>query len=214
MSEEEKKDEQTAVANSTNEEPKEAASAESGAAQEDGLDELLKEFDERRETIAQRTQQEQTQAKTETTGTEPPPDVAALAALERRVKDQEAREYQRELNVLYGRLSDGAQADSVDVEIFLGKLARDNPLLNEVYNNRDRDPGRWNRTERALRQEVLKRFGKKVDRQVTDSKEAVASAVRSASTAAPHRELTDRDIQTMPKAEWDELQRKLGITPV
>lgn len=210
MSAEPKDTEQTAVAENTNDDPKEGASADSGAAQGDGLDELLKEFDDRRAAAdRQETRQPTEQPKDQTQV-----DVAALATLEQRLNDQEAREHQRELNNLYGRLSDGLQADAIDVEIFLGRLAKDNPALNEVYANRHRDPAAWTKTERALRHEVTKRFGKAVDKQATESRDAVSAAVRSASTAAPAKDLTDDDVQKMSKDDFDALQRKLGVTPV
>lgn len=210
---EEKENEQTAVAENTNEEPNKETSADSGTAQTDGLDELLKEFDDRRKAEAARKEtpapvtpepsREATQA-----------DVTALATLEQRLNEQEAREHQRELNNLYDRLSDGLQADAIDMELYLGRLAKENPALNEAYANRHRDPGAWHRTERALKQEVTKRFGKKVDKQVTDSRDAASAAIRSASTAAPAKDLTDKEIASMSSDDFAALQRKMGVTPV
>jgi hypothetical protein len=49
---------------------------------------------------------------------------------------------------------------------------------------------------------------------VTDSRDAVTAAVRSASTAAPQREITAETIASASKDEFDEMQRKLGVIPV
>jgi len=209
---EEVKNEQTAVAENTNEEPKQESLAEGGAAQEDdGLEELLKEFDERR---ASATKQEQFRTTSEPSGDESKIDVAALAALERRIAEQEARDRQRELDNLYNRLADGLEATPLRVEGFLNALARRNPQLNDIWNNRMVNPREWERAEAAIRKEMLKEFGKKVDKQATESREAVASAVRSASTAAPPKELSQQDIVNMSKDDFDKLQRELGVSPV
>lgn len=212
--EDEKKteNEQTAADNTEASQQNDDVKAEDAAQgnEEDGLDELLREFEEKKTTL-----KEEDKTFTESKDkTEQPLDVNALAELEKRIKDQEQREVQRDLNTLYKNLADGTQADEVDVEIYLGKLARDNPQLNQLYWGRADNPGAWKRAEKALRQEVAKRFGKKVDKNVTESRDAVASAVRSASTAAPKGELSAKDIIDASKDDWDEMQRKAGVIPV
>ena len=208
---EDKKDEQTAVVE-TNEEPKEAATAEGETAQEtDGLDELLKEFDERKEAS---DKTEEIKTKTEPKSDTKQVDLDALAALEKRLNDADAREARRELENLFSKLTEGVQADEVDAEAFLNAKAMREPKLNQAYANRASNPKAWDKVFASLHQEFQKRHGKKVDKQVTESKNAVASAVRSASTAAPRGELTDKDIASASKADFDEMQRKLGVTPV
>lgn len=210
IDENDEKNEQTAVVEETNEEPKEATPAEGDAAQGDGLDELLKEFDERREA----TQPREESTRASESKTEPQIDTTALAVLEKRIQDQEARETRRELERLFDRFTSGVQADAIDAEAFLNSMALRDPRINQAYLNRANSPKAWDKVEGALRQEFQKRYGKKVDKQVTESRDAVASAVRSASTAAPRTELTDKEILDMPLDEWHNLQRKLGITPL
>ncbi len=206
----EKKDEQTAVVDDTKAEPTKDAAAESDTAQEDGLDELLKEFDERKEAA---TPDAKSEPKSEPK-TDKQVDLDALATLEKRLNDQEAREQRRELENLFSKLTNGVQADEVDAEAFLNAKAMREPKLNQAYANRASNPKAWDKVFATLHQEFQKRHGKKVDKQVTDSKAAVASAVRSASTAAPRGELTEQEIKTASKADFDEMQRKLGVTPV
>ena len=204
-----KPDEQTAVVE-TNDAPQQGASAESETAQGDGLDELLREFDERK---AESTPQETPQPKIEPKS-ESKVDIDALAVLERRLNDADAREQRRQLEGLCDRLVAGTQADAIDAEGFLIASAKRDPKLEQAYINRDKNPKAWERVEAVLKKQIADRFGKKVDKQVTESKNAVASAVRSASTAAPRGDLTDKDIATASKADFDEMQRKLGVTPV
>lgn len=206
--EEEKNTEQTAVAEEPKEEPKEAAPAESGAAQDD-LDELLKEFDERRETASPKESAPVSEPKASEQI-----DVNALAALEQRLNAADAREQRRELERLFDRFTDGVSADAIDAEAFLNSMALREPRINQAYLNRGNSPKAWEKVERTLKQEFQKRFGKAVDKQVTESRDAVASAVRSASTAAPQKDFTDKEIVNMSKDEWDDLQRKMGIHPV
>jgi hypothetical protein len=198
--------EQTAVAEEPKVEPNEAAAAESGAAQEDGLDELLKEFDAKREAAKEPA------AAPEPKTPELP--IEVVATLEKRLNDYEAKQTRRELENLFDRFTTGVQADSLDAEAFLNAKALRDPRINQAYIQRESNPKRWDKVEAELQKEFSRRFGKKVDKQVTESRDAVASAVRSASTAAPQRDITQRDVETMSKSDFDDLSRKLGITPV
>ena len=206
MNEENETTEQTAVDQDPKEAPKEGAPAESGAAQTDDLDALLAEFDTKKAEAAPVTEPKKS--------TVDDVDVNVLAVLEQRLNDQEAREKRRELDSMFNSFTEGVQADAVDAEAFLNAMALREPRINQAYINRGSNPKGWEKVESTLKQEFQKRYGKKVDKQVTESREAVASAVRSASTAAPHKALTDKEISTMPKDDFDKLQRELGITPV
>lgn len=205
--------EQTAVDQETKEEPKKEASAESGTAQDDGLDAILKEFDERKAASSPQvaeTKSEPTKPITDISSV----DVTALATLEAQVKQLADQRQRDELEKLFDRMTDGVQADSVDAESFLNAMARRDPRLNEAYKNRKDNPKAWGKVETTLKQEFTKRFGKKVDKQATESRDAVAAAVRSASTAAPAQDLTDKDISKMSKEDFDALQRQYGVIPV
>jgi hypothetical protein len=201
--------EQTAVAEEPNADPNEdAAAVDSGAAQEDGLDELLKEFDAKKEASSQK----EPEKAAEPTATEVP--IEVLATLEKRLNDYEARQVRKELEGLFDRFTVGVQADQLDAEAFLNAKALRDPRINQAYIQRESNPKRWDKVEAELHKEFSRRFGKKVDKQATESRDAVAAAVRSASTAAPQRDITHRDIEVMSKADFDDLQRKSGVTPV
>ena len=203
--------EQTAVANDPNETPTEEVSAESGTAQEESLDDLLKEYDSKRE--AAESPKEADKPSIEPQGADSI-DVTALATLEKRLNDQESREVRRELEGVFSRFSEGVQADDVDAEAFLNAKASRDPRLNKAYQERETNPKVWGEIEQVLIKDFQKRYGKTVDKQVTESRDAVASAVRSASTAAPQREYTPQDVQNASSDEFAEMQRKLGVSPV
>lgn len=218
MIEEEKtvNDEQSAAAEGTNEDPKQGASEESGAAQDegDGLDALLAEFEDaspkEADTAGKMGGQSQSKPKDDT----PPLDVSALAALEQRLNDQESREQRRDLENLFSNMSSGTNGDMVDAEAYLNAIAARNPSLIDVYNNRVKSPDKWAKAEKEIMRDFTKRHGKKVDKQATEGREAVTSAVRSAQSAAPTREYTDKDVENASPDEWADIQRKLGITPI
>ena len=207
---EDRETEQTAVAEEPNVEANQPSTAtDSGAAQEDGLDALLKEFDDRQEAAAA--------PKEPVPASEPKPeqiDANVLATLEQRLNQQEAREQRRDLEKMLDRFTDGVQADAVEAEAFLIAMAKREPKIERAYMARGQNPKQWNDIESALKREFTKRWGKKVDKQVTESRDAVSAAVRSASTAAPQRDFTSQDIIDASKEDFDAMQRKLGVTPV
>jgi hypothetical protein len=200
--------EQTAVAEEPNAQAEPDVAVDSGAAQEDGLDELLREFDAKKEASAPKEPEKAAEPK----AAEVP--IEVLAVLEKRLNDYEAKQTRKELEGLFDRFTVGVQADQLDAEAFLNAKALRDPRINQAYIQREQNPKRWEKVEAELHKEFSKRFGKKVDKQATESRDAVASAVRSASTAAPQRDITQRDIETMSKSDFDELSRKIGVTPV
>jgi hypothetical protein len=206
VNEEEKITEQTAVDQESQVQANEPEAADSGAAQEDGLDELLKEFDAKREATKEPERAAEPKA--------PDVPIEVVAVLEKRLNDYEAKQSRKELETLFDRLTVGVQADSLDAEAFLNAKAIRDPRINREYMQRESNPKRWEKIEGELKKEFSKRFGQKVDKQATESRDAVASAVRSASTAAPQRDITQKDIETMSKSDFDDMTRKLGITPV
>ena len=212
MNEEVKNDEQAAVAEDPKEDQTDDSSAEGGTAQDDddGLDELLKEFDQKREAAA--AQKEPTPVK-EPKGKTGDEDLA-LATLEHRLNETEAREQRRELEGLFSRISKGTAGDDLQVEAYLNAVSRREPRINQAYQNRGENPKAWDNVEKKLKQDFEKRWGRQVDKAATEGRDSVASAVRSASTAAPKKDYSQQEIMSASKDEFDEMQRKIGITPV
>ncbi len=67
---------------------------------------------------------------------------------------------------------------------WLDKVAREKPALQRAFLNRYNEPSAWNKIVKSLKPEAQKEFAKarKVDQEATADKEAVAAAVRGAST--------------------------------
>lgn len=196
-----------------------AAPVESAQPEEVSLDSILQEYDQRRASHQPQVPPQQ-YAPPQPQGEQPyqqelpaQPD-PVIVALERRFQEQEARQFTRELNELYKEFADGTNADAVDAEGYLTAMAKREPKLNQIYLDRERDPRSWEKAKAELKKDFNRRWGKKVDRQVTESKDAFAAAVRSASTAAAPKEYSAKEIHSLPKDEFDEMQRKLGVTPV
>jgi len=202
------------------EKPEEAsseASSDSGnEAQDDGpdLEAILAEFDGQNKPKDEAKAGSDPNSEQKPKKAEPEIDVNAIATLEQEVKQIREDRARDQLNRIYSELTAGVQADALDAEIFVNTKASRDSRLNELYANREANPAAWSDAMKALKKEFVKRFGKQVDKNVTDSREAVATAVQSATNAAPASELSDKDISKMSKTEFDELTRKMGVTPV
>lgn len=74
-------------------------------------------------------------------------------------------------------------------EVYIRKIARENPKINGVYNNRENDPAEWNKARSLLKKGfdayVKEKIGKPVDAEATGDRVAVTAAVRGASNRAP-----------------------------
>lgn len=205
-----KDNEQTAVEDANDESNETSSEDKDSTAQEgDDLDDILAEFDSKKEA-----KDDKGGTKADNKAEQSSIDANALATLESQINEINQREARRELEGIFSQLSDGVEADEVDAEAFLNTMALRDPRLNEIYASRGENPKAWNKVFGALKQDFTKRFGKKVDKRATESRDAAASAVRSASTAASDDGLTDKDVRTMSKSDFDEAQRKLGVTPI
>lgn len=206
---------QTAVDDTKSTQTNEADAAGATAQdQGDGLDKILKEFEDgKNQTQATSTSQTGTETKADTDKTKDV-DLTVLSTLEQRINEMEAERTRSELEKVFDDFATGTQGDAVDAESFLNSMARRDPRIDEVYQARKTNPRAWEKVRATLKAEFVKRVGQKVDTQVTSSRDAVEAAVRSASTAAPKGELTEKDIRQMTKADFDEEQRKLGVVPV
>lgn len=212
----EENDQRNSAAEDANEDPKQGAEGEAVDAKEDeqpdSLEALLKEYDEQRSEPskeADRPSSEPTETKSDDQ------DVNAIAALEARIQAQEAAAEAKEMEALVGRLLEGVEADNIDAESFLIANAKQHPEVEKYYIERKQNPKRWKDTEKALKADFERRYGKKVDKDVTEGRSTLASAVRSASTAAPDQDnYSNEDISKMSKEEFDKVQRQMGVSPV
>lgn len=167
----------------------------------DSIDDFLKEY----ETDHQPQKVEQ------------PTDNAEIMDWIRSQKQEKEREqYQQGVN----NAVESIKKDLGDVKIsdrvirgMLHDLANQNPKVNTAFNNRFTDPGTWNRVLKAAAKDFAKEF-QTPDPEMTRDREAVASAVRSASTAKPtpteDQASFEKKVSTMDASALDNLLREMG----
>lgn len=152
------------------------APAEQGAsdtsARTDDLDQLLAQYDQQRV-------QPDPQPTPEPPPQEPPISTDRIRALEQRLFQDEVNEA---VNNIVGDMKIPRRAAIG----WLDQYARENPKLAQAFLNKSQDPKTWKRVEKVLAEELRKEFSSlQVDPQATADREAVAAAVRGASTKAP-----------------------------
>jgi hypothetical protein len=98
------------------------------------------------------------------------------------------------------------------VEGYLETKSRKDQRLLNAWVDRRANPEKWNKILGSLRQELETLTGGKVDRDQTDSSDAVAAAVRGASTKAPSHDtpFDGKSLGSMSDAELSKLKRSIG----
>lgn len=141
------------------------------SAQGADLDALLSQYDEGTKPVSP------PEPKVET----PTNDIVAT-----RLQKLEQRYLQEEVNKAGEEVFDGLEVSGRLREAWLDKMAREKPAIARAFINKDNDPASWKRLIPALRLEARKDFpsAMKVDPEATADRNAVAAAVRGASTKA------------------------------
>lgn len=102
--------------------------------------------------------------------------------------------------------------DNELVESWLDAQARKDERLQKVWNQRHQNPRDWQRAQETLGKLFQTKIrGKLPDRNATEDRDAVAAAVRGASTQAPAEQ--PQNWKGMTNAEYREAVRKLGLDP-
>lgn len=194
------------------------ASAENaGGTKTQSLEDILAEFSSTEETTPPVASKPDAKP-SETQTSKPAASVADpdIKALKDKLEALERTESRKQLETVIGRIKGDAQVDPDVVEAYLEAQARKNPALGKAYVARLSNPAAWSKIESQLAKDVRAKFGgggQTIDPAVTETREAVAAAVRGSSTAAKQGELSDKDVMNMPKSDFDALQRKMGVRP-
>lgn len=195
-----------------------AASAENaGGTKTQSLEDILAEFSSPEEAPAEASKPET--KPTETLASKPAASTVAdpeVKALKDKVEAWERAEGRKQLETVIGRIKGDSPVDPDVVEAYLEAQARRNPQLAKAYVNRNANPAAWAKVEQQLAKDVRAKFagaGATIDPAVTETRESIAAAVRGSSTAAKPGELSDKDVFSMSKSEFDALQRKMGVRP-
>lgn len=188
-----------AVAEKTDAAP--AGQTEGEGAQVDELDQVLAQYDAETEDDS-----------TETKGPQDASDPVSqrLEQLERQVTQQQTQEALGKLvNTVRGDL-DAETFDNDLVEGWIEKIATREPRIMKAWANRERDPKGFSKVAGSLAKQFQSKFSNAPDRQVTEDREAVASAARSASTRSDASDMpSDKEIAHMTDQEFFALKNKL-----
>lgn len=184
-------------------------SADGGSAQDDDLDSLLNQWESSSAESAETGEQ-----------TDDDSDLDPKEIKRMRKELNEIREAQWQ-NETHQAVSEAVSvmrksvADEMDVpselweDVLYGKAARDD-RIRTAFMHRHKDPDKWNKTLASLAKQTVKGFKKDgVDKSATEDKNAVSSAVRSASKSPPADEgPSEKDFDNMSDAEFKKLMRQ------
>lgn len=114
-----------------------------------------------------------------TTATPPPVDNGRIVALENRL-------FQEDLNKAVTNIMGDLKVPRRMATGWLDQIAREKPEVAQAFVNQASNPKQWEQIERVLAKEFAKEVKSvQVDEEATEDRDAVAAAVRGASTRAP-----------------------------
>ena len=190
----------TQSAAQTTEAPAQPVAEGTGAQTTADLDSLLAEFTEKTAKPA---------PVPEPTPAAIPPDVAKrVELLERTVAERDFKDQLKPvLERIRGDIPSEVLADDEIQDLVDGRARRD-PRLQQAWLNRASNPQAWNKIEKALNQELSKKFSKLPDANATEDRDAVTAAVRGASSKAPEGKapnlsrMTDSELRNFTKENY------------
>lgn len=185
--------------------------AEADAGAQDDLETLLKEYDSVAEV------KPEPEAKTDTKEVAAKPAIEEdqiVAAVNRALTTREAEEKVKvdlanSIKAIKGE--DFAHLDDDFVEGFLEKKATKDPRILKAFVDRNKSPDQWNKIVARMGEDFRSMLGGGVDRDLTDSREAVTAAVRGASakTSNDDAPLDNKTLSKMSNAELEQLKRSI-----
>lgn len=186
----------------TEEKPEAGTASDAVASGADEIEAALSEFD----TAA-------SQDKPEQKAEEPLKDEIAWLKQEReRTQAQRTREA---LDAAVSEIKGDLEIDSELVEGWLDVQARKDPRLNKAWQNRHNDEAGYKRVLGALSKQLAEKFSASVDREATDTQEAVTAAVRSASNKTQDdKPMTREAWRKLSKEDRAKAQSEHGVQPV
>lgn len=171
-------------------------STEEGAAQEDDLDALLNEFDSTTETSNEPDQNTEQQGLSDE-------DRQLLQSFR---QEQESKAVDDTIKSIKEHMpEDIGLSDKAFKRVVLG-MASDDARIAEAYALRNTSPDAWAAVQKSIAKEIAKDYGNRPDSTATDTHNAIAAAVRSASTSSPSNEtITEKDMNNMSDADFKKM---------
>lgn len=191
-------------------------SEESGA-QDESLETLLQQWEESEAAESGDSDSDTKGGQTDKPGsTSTDTDTAELVRWAREERERSiAERAERDVNEAIETLKDGWDDPPPDrvLKGDLHRAAAEDPRFLQAFQQRHRNPEAWKRILKAQQRELRAEFESRPDREATDDRRAVESAVRSSSRAPqPAAEPSKEDWNKMSDAEFERRKREaLGI---
>lgn len=139
----------------------------------------------------------------------PPDALKRIEQLERSLAEQKtAQDIKPVISNIRGDIPENVLSNEEVLDLIDGRARRD-PRLQKAWLEREANPGTWKKIEKALGQELSKKFSKLPDPNATEDREAVTAAVRGASSRAPEGKVPEYG--SMNNNEFRSELQKLGI---
>ena len=140
-------------------------------------------------------------------------DVVNWARQEMQIREQER--LNSAINDSVNKLKDGLDVKIPDRALkgILYEKADSDPRFRSAWADRQNNPKGFERVLKALQKEIKDDFGEQTDKTVTDDREALASAVRGASTSTTKSETGDfnKSITEASDSDFQKQLREFGL---
>lgn len=185
---------------------------DSGALED--VDTLLNEWESNADSATESSASPDSRTEAETKGEQSDDETKALLNELRQERDERIRQQTEEdVQKAVGTIKEGLETDVPDklIEGYLYREAAKDSRFLAAFQSRHKEPEKWNRLLKAMSGNVNKQLSGQVDQSMTDDRDAVASAVRSAQKAPAQGEgYSNKDLAGMSDAEFRKLQREMG----
>lgn len=171
---------------------------EAGGAQDSTVEELLAQFDQ--------SQPEPTKADASDKGRLE----QVLSFVEQQSQKEQQDRTQKDIESAVKTVIGDSDLDTDYVDAALWRKANKDPAFLNAFQQREKSPEQWGQVLRAMGREMRAKQSKP-DQNTTNDREAVAAAVRGASTKAPdEKPLTRKALGKMDDAEFGKLVKSMG----
>lgn len=137
-----------------------------------------------------------------------------LSSIEEWEKKEQARAYREAMDESINAIKgEDLELDNELIEGWLNYKASQDSRISQAYVDRHNKPQVWNRTLKALRNELVNKSSK-VDKDATSDSEAIASSMRSASSSkSEQKTISKEDLDKMSDKEFFEAYERGDLLP-
>lgn len=138
----------------------------------------------------------------------------ALSYIEKMEQQEQARAYREAMDESINAIKgEDLELDNELIEGWLNYKASQDSRISQAYVDRHNKPQVWNRTLKALRNELVNKASR-VDKDATSDSEAIASSMRSASSSkSEQKTVSKEDLNKMSDKEFFEAYERGDLLP-